>query len=92
MIALWFPIMSFSGRVLLPEGGRFASHLSQALGTPPVAFGNIVKGRDQTEDVIAVVTAVTQQQAVLSSPTATYQAHVLIHLTRQSNCKYCLCL
>lgn len=57
-----------------------AAHLRQALGTPPVAFGYIMEGRDQTEGVIAVITAITQKQTVLSSPTATHQAHILIHL------------
>lgn len=87
-IIILFPIMSFSARIELPGDGGSAVHLSQALGASPVAFGNIVEGRDQTEDVIAVITAVTQQQAVLSSPTATYQAHVLVHLSRNSNCEH----
>lgn len=56
------------------------AHLRQAFGTSPVAFGNIVERRDQTEGVIAVIAAITQKQTVLSSPTATHQAHVLIHL------------
>lgn len=62
---------------------RLAAHLRQALGTSPVAFRYIVEGRDQTEGVIAVITAITQQQTVLSSPTATHQAHILIHLGTQ---------
>lgn len=63
-----------------------AAHLRQALGTPPVAFGHIMEGRDQTEGVIAVITAITQKQPVLSSPTATHQAHILIHLdTREKS-------
>lgn len=63
---------------------RGFAHLSQALGTPPVAFGNVVEGRHQTKDVIAVITAVAQQQPVLSSPFATNKAHVLVYLRRHN--------
>lgn len=62
-----------------------AAHLSQALGASPVSFGNVVEGGDQTEDVIAVIAAVTQQQPVLSSIVATNHAHVLVHLRRPHN-------
>lgn len=65
-----------------------AAYLRQALGTSPVTFGNIVEGRDQTEGVIAVITAITQKQTVLSGPTATHQAHVLIYLCIQKNGPY----
>lgn len=63
-----------------------AAHLRQALGTSPVAFGNVVEGGDETEGVIAVIAAITQKQTVLSSPTATHQAHVLVHLGGQRKC------
>ena len=56
------------------------AHLNQALGASPVSLGNVMEGRDQTEGVVAVVAAVTQQQAVLGGPTATHQTHVLFHL------------
>lgn len=56
------------------------ANLSEALGAPPVPFGDVVQGRNQTEDVIAVVTAVAQQEAVLCGPTTTHQTHVLVHL------------
>lgn len=58
----------------------FVANLSEALGAPPVPFGDVVQGGNQTEDVIAVVTAVAQQESVLCGSTATHQAHVLIHL------------
>lgn len=52
---LQFTVMS---RLELPEGGGGIAHLNQAPGASPVAFGNIVERRDETEDVIAVITAV----------------------------------
>lgn len=58
----------------------FVANLSEALGAPPVPFGDVVQGRNQTEDVIAVVAAVAQQESVLGGSTTTYQAHVLVHL------------
>lgn len=65
------------------EGGGAAVHLSQALGTSPVTFGDFVEGRDQTEDVIAIITTITQEQAVLCTATATYQTDVLVHLKEE---------
>lgn len=86
-----FPSNSLSGRLRLPGGcGGSANHLSQALGTSPVTFGNVVEGRNQTEDVIAVITAVTEQQPVLGSPGATNQAHVLVDLRRQNSAAFVL--
>lgn len=72
----------------LPEAGGAAAHLSQALGTSPVTFRDLMKGWDQTEDVIAVVTAITQQQAVFWASTTTYQAHVCFHLRGENVKKF----
>lgn len=58
--------------------------LGQALGAPPVAFRNVVQRRDQAEGVVAVVTAVAQQQAVLFPTAATNQTHDQIHLQRRA--------
>lgn len=58
--------------------------LGQALGAPPVSFGNVVQRRDQAEGVVAVVAAVAQQQAVLFSTAATHQTHDQIHLQRRA--------
>lgn len=57
-----------------------SAHLNQALGASPVPLRNVVEGWDQTKGVVAVVTAVTQQQAVLGGPAATHPTHVLFHL------------
>ena len=59
-------------------------YLSQTLGAPPVSLGDVVERWDQTEGVVAVVTAVAQQEAVLCRATATHQTHVLVHLVAQT--------
>lgn len=69
-----------TARLQLPEAGGAAAHLSQALGASPVTFRDLMEGGDQTEDVIAVITTIAQQQPVLCASTSTYQAHVCVHL------------
>lgn len=61
------------------------AYLGETLWTPPVSFGDVVQRRDEAEGVVAVVTAVTQQQPVLLSPAATHQTHNQIHLQNQGS-------
>ena len=57
-------------------------YLGHTLGAAPVAAGHVLEGRDQAEGVVAVVAAVTQQEALLLVATATHQAQVQVDLNR----------
>lgn len=64
-------------------GSWGVAYLSQALGAPPVTFGDIMKGRDQTKGVVAVVTPITKQESILIASTPTHQANILFHLRNE---------
>lgn len=67
-------------RWLRENKSTFSAYLSNTLRAPPVSFGYVLQRWDQAEGVVAVVTAITQQQAVFISPTATHQTNNQIHL------------
>lgn len=55
-------------------------YLRHTLGAAPVSFGHVLQWRDQAEGVVAVVTAVTQQETVLLVTSPTRHAHVQVDL------------
>lgn len=61
----------------------FNSYLSQTLRTPPVPLGDVVEWWNQAKGMIAIVTAITQQKAVLLVATATQEADIQVHLWTQ---------
>lgn len=64
------------------------AYLGETLWAPPVSFRDVVERRDEAESVVAVVTAVTQQQPVLLSTAATHHTHNQIHLQNQGSCDH----
>lgn len=63
------------------------AHLCQALGTSPVPFGDIMEWWNQTECVVAIIAAITQQQLVFFTASPTHQTHVLFHLQKHTQNK-----
>ena len=61
----------------------FKPYLSNTLGAAPVSLGHVLQRRDQAEGVVAVVTAVTQQETVLLIAPSTHQAEVEVDLGDQ---------
>ena len=50
---------------------------------PPVPFGHIWQGRDETVCVESVITTVTQQHELLTVPTGAHATVILVHLCKQ---------
>lgn len=61
--------------------------MSQALGAPPVSFGDVVQRGYETEGVVTGVTAITQQKTILVTPAATHQTNIQVHLQNRGGKK-----
>lgn len=57
-----------------------SAYLCHTLGTTPVSLGHILKGWDQAKGVVAVITTITQQEAVFLITPPTRHTHVQVDL------------
>lgn len=61
----------------------FFFYLCNTLWAAPVTLGHLLQGWNQTKSVVAVITAVAQQESILLVTSAAHQAQVEVNLSQR---------